>query len=582
MAELLRNIQDTVARYAAIISRVLDVSVEIVDGNLFRLAGTGMFAPGVNRDMSSEGFVYRHVLQTRKRQVISDPGNDPLCTHCQHQNHCLEKFEISTPILCDGQVIGIIGLACQNEEEKLRLERKLDDYLDFLDQISDFIGIKAHEQLEAAHNRAMISMLDSVINKVDQGVLILGEEGEITTFNESARQQLHLGGGLLGRPVGIAFTGDTLGNAKEYKLAIDGTSRTVMGEIFSIGGSDPHYATVLLFTDSKKLHSQLYEMTSTVSSLGCQHIIGTSEQIVQLKLDIHKVARSSSTVLITGESGTGKELVATAIWQDSERKNQRFVAINCAAIPESLLESELFGYVKGAFTGADPNGKIGKFELAQGGVIFLDEIGDMPLHLQVKLLRVIQERKLMRIGSNQVIPVNVRIIAATNKDLRQMIEERKFREDLYYRLNVIPLHIPPLRERKEDIDSLVQFFIERYVRLFDKYYAGIDEQTMWYLREHCWAGNIRELENAVEFMVNMMEEDGRLTVSTLPKEIREAVGSGQNRSPDVMTLRELERREIAKALQRHPATTEGKRKAAKELGISMATLYRKLEQEENL
>ena len=260
--------------------------------------------------------------------------------------------------------------------------------------------------------------------------------------------------------------------------------------------------------------------STTIHPVDCSNIIGDSPQMRKLKAEIGKIARSSSTVLITGESGTGKEMVASAIWNASERKDGRFVAINCAAIPEALLESELFGYVKGAFTGADPNGRIGKFELADKGIIFLDEIGDMPLYLQAKLLRVLQERKIMRIGSNQLIPIDVRIVAATNKNLKQMIREKKFREDLYYRLNVIPLELPPLRERKEDIETLAVFFAKRYARLLKKDFWKIPETVMDRLKSHPWEGNVRELENVMEFMVNMMGSDGILNEQTLPNDFR--------------------------------------------------------------
>ncbi|MDE6960551.1 MAG: sigma 54-interacting transcriptional regulator, partial [Lachnospiraceae bacterium] len=297
---------------------------------------------------------------------------------------------------------------------------------------------------------------------------------------------------------------------------------------------------------------------------------------------IRKVAKSTSTVLITGESGSGKEIVASAIWKASDRKDHRFIAINCGAIPEPLLESELFGYVKGAFTGADPNGRMGKFELANKGVIFLDEIGDMPLYLQVKLLRVLQERKIIRIGSNQVIPIDVRIIAATNKNLQEMIEKKQFREDLYYRLNVIPLKVAPLRERTEDIKDLVLHFAGRYAGLFGKKLQSITEDTMEALCRYPWYGNVRELENSVEFMINMMEEEGILNRQTLPDNILGTVRETKNVSvpappaQQIRPLKDLEEQEIRRALELFGSGTEGKRQAAKALGISLATLYRKL------
>ena len=278
------------------------------------------------------------------------------------------------------------------------------------------------------------------------------------------------------------------------------------------------------------------------------------------------------------------------------------MAINCAAIPEALLESELFGYVKGAFTGADPNGRIGKFELADKGTIFLDEIGDMPLYLQAKLLRVLQERTITRIGSNQVIPIDVRVIAATNKDLKEMIREKKFREDLYYRLNVIPLRLAPLRERRKDIEDLTDFFAGRYAGLLGKQIRHITEGARRKLLAGRWEGNVRELENVIEFMVNMMGDDGILGEDTLPGELAEpeteerlsAAGKGTPPAPEdshteknggeggeetaVIPLKELEKREIRKALRLCGTTTEGKKEAAARLGIGIATLYRKIDE----
>ena len=321
-------------------------------------------------------------------------------------------------------------------------------------------------------------------------------------------------------------------------------------------------------------------------------MLGQSPQMEQVRQTILLYARSSAAVLIEGETGTGKELAAQAIHREyfarhdarQGKKSHPFVAVNCGAIAESLLEAELFGYEEGAFTGARRKGKAGFFELANGGTLFLDEIGELDLALQVKLLRVIQERKITRIGSNQVIPIDVRIIAATNKDLKEMMYNNKFREDLYYRLNVIPLKIAPLRERREDIRELVYYFAKRYASLFGKNLQKISEETMEHLYEYPWYGNIRELENTVEFMINMMEEDGVLNMGTLPANISEpqpGVGktgaSGTVVTDMVTPLRELERSEIAKAIRIYGNDTEGKKQAAKKLGIGLATLYRKME-----
>ncbi len=252
------------------------------------------------------------------------------------------------------------------------------------------------------------------------------------------------------------------------------------------------------------------------------------------------------------------------------------------------MESELFGYVKGAFTGADPNGRMGKFELANEGVIFLDEIGDMPLYLQSKLLRVLQERKIVRIGSNQLMDIDVRVIAATNKDLKKMVREKRFREDLYYRLDVIPLRVAPLRERLEDIEDLTLFYSQRFAQKFGKKAPRLTEGVMDTLKRYRWPGNVRELENAVEYMVNLMGEDGTLDVSMLPEDIRiksrEEVALPENGSRKqtgaglILPLRELEKNAIRQALFQYGNHTAGKAMAARKLGIGMATLYRKIQQ----
>jgi len=228
-----------------------------------------------------------------------------------------------------------------------------------------------------------------------------------------------------------------------------------------------------------------------------RNIIGNSQPMQEVYKQLGRVAPSDVTVLITGESGTGKELVARAIHFNSPRLGKPFLAINCAAIPRDLLESELFGHEKGAFTGATER-KAGKFEQAEGGTLFLDEIGDMPLELQAKLLRVLQEKEITRTGGNQALSVNVRIVAATNQDLKRKVADKEFREDLYYRLNVLPLELPPLRERREDIPLLAQYFLQKAQEDLNVSTQGISDEALALLKRHNWPGNVRELENTIQ------------------------------------------------------------------------------------
>lgn len=624
MKSILLQIQETVMKYADIMSKIAQVEVEVVDENLFRVAGTGMFREHINEDMSSEGYVYRQVLRTGEVEVIYEPGHEELCQNCPKKDVCREEIEISMPIRLRGTIIGVIGLVGSVKEQKALILSKESMYLELLSQIADFIAVKAGEVTEMKRREVLVNTLDGVISHIEQGILILNGEGLITMANESAKRQLSIPLPE-GKSVQIWPTGDNLNHQNEYKMVLEGKEYFLMGHVYDLEKDPSLYSEVLIFDSTRALQERYYEITTAVNPLNTFRLIGSSPQTLHMQEEIKKMAKSVSTVLITGESGTGKELAAQAIWKASDRRDRRFIAINCGAIPEPLLESELFGYVKGAFTGADPNGRMGKFELANKGVIFLDEIGDMPLYLQVKLLRVLQERKIVRIGSNQVIPIDVRVIAATNKNLREMMEANKFREDLYYRLNVIPLHIVPLRQRREDIRDLVYSFAGRYASLFGKRLCKISEEVMDDLNRYPWYGNVRELENTVEFMINMMEEDGLLDVNTLPRNLveQEAPRSvhGKTDEPNAANLKtadpqavnqkvddpqavnqevddplamnqegadsqalnresvrrlsELEEQEIAKALRLYGSDTKGKRKAAHALGIGLATLYRK-------
>ena len=582
----LRNIQRTVASYAGIISKIAGVDVEVVDDNLYRVAGTGMFAAGVDASMAQEGHVYRKVLETGKRRVIYQPGEELVCQGCPNFLNCPEEIELAMPILAEGHPIGVIGLVGSSREQKLHILENETLFLELIEQIADFISVKAMERERALQREALLSTLNATLEHIQQGILILGKDFRVTDCNRAAMEQLETPN-LAGERIFLEATGDNLAKYTEYSLTALGRQYRLMGTYLPVPQPTRDYQSVLIFYRSREIKERYFE-TAALPAVDKTSILGSSPATLKLKEEISKVARSTSTVLITGESGTGKEMVATSIWRESDRRDKRFIALNCAAIPESIMESELFGYVKGAFTGADPNGRMGKFELANEGVIFLDEIGDMPLYLQSKLLRVLQERKIVRIGSNQLMDIDVRVIAATNKDLKKMVREKRFREDLYYRLDVIPWRVAPLRERLEDIEDLTLFYSQRFARKFGKKAPRLTEEVMDALKGYRWPGNVRELENAVEYMVNLMGEDGTLDVSMLPEDIRtrsrEAAAPTENGpgkqtgAGQILSLRELEKNAIRQALLQCGNHTAGKAMAARKLGIGMATLYRKIQQ----
>ncbi len=311
----------------------------------------------------------------------------------------------------------------------------------------------------------------------------------------------------------------------------------------------------------------------TTSKYTFDDIVGNSSELRKCISLAEKAARSNSTVLLLGESGTGKELFAHAIHASSSRRENPFIKVNCAAIPETLLESEFFGYAKGAFTGAVKS-KIGKFELAHGGTIFLDEIGDMNLLLQAKLLRVLQEMEFERVGGNQTIKVDVRVIAATNRNLRELIRQGKFREDLYYRLNVVEITIPPLRVRKEDLPALVNNLIHKLNRKLGKRVKGISKDAEEVLFSYDWPGNVRELENVIERVMVTADEEFLSKKNFIPHINQFRIHP--ERDIDIMPLDQMEDMLIRKAIAKYGNTVEGKRRAAQALNISLATLYNKL------
>jgi len=337
--------------------------------------------------------------------------------------------------------------------------------------------------------------------------------------------------------------------------------------------------TIKKAIEQQELSSELQRLRSEVrGQYRFQNIIGRSKKMLSLYNLVTKVADSMSTILLQGQSGTGKELFAKAIHYNSTRRDKAFVAIECSVLPETLLESELFGHTKGAFTGAI-RAKKGLFEQAHGGTIFLDEIGDISLAMQSKLLRVLQEREIRPVGSNEIIKVDVRIIAATNTELKEAVKVKTFREDLYYRIAVIPISIPPLREKKEDIPLLVEHFINKYCRINAKKIKTISPKALSLLTDYNWPGNVRELENVIERAI-LISESNEINVDCLPSEIQvpqtvfiDSQSSGSLEDKLTKAKEEIELQFIKLALKMHNGN---KSLAAKELGISRGSLYNKI------
>lgn len=572
----LHNIQATVQQTAEAIAEVLKIEVEIADEKLVRVAGTGQCADKCGQRMD-EGFVYHHVLTSGEAMIIDHPGFHPLCKPCRYYQNCSEKAEVAMPIKVAEQIIGIIGLICFDAEQGRRLMSQTDSLLRFLGKMAELVAGKIVENYQKRQQEVVMNELMTILNLLHDGILVVNEEQLVNNMNKSALKMLNISEKIPFRLDHIiecqriwkeilkngCFSGQIRPKKGHSQLFCDAVAIKTMGNL---------EGAVIMLKDFQQVQKLVKEATVSGIATEFPQIIGESSKMRELKEVAQRVAPSNATLIIEGASGTGKELFARAIHQSSNRKNYAFIAINCGAIPENLLESELFGYEEGAFTGAQRGGKLGKFELAHKGTIFLDEIGDMPLHLQVKLLRVLQERCVERVGGSRLIPIDVRVIAATHQNLEKLVVTGEFREDLYYRLHVIPLMIPPLCERKDDIPLLAQSFLNHYCRLLGKAVLSMTPDVYDCLKKYTWPGNVRELGNVIEYVSTMAVGDV-VTLDMLPRRI----GNPMPLHNKIQSLKivDLEREAITKALA--IASEMGhKDEAAKLLGISRATLYRKI------
>ena len=578
----LLDIKEHVKKYASAISSLINVDVGIVDKNMVRVTGTGLYKN--IEGVYALGSVYKNSLETGKTNIIENPRQHDLCTECLDKNKCREKLEIATPIYCRDEIVGVIGLVCFSDKQKKKILSDIDSYLSFTKQIAEFIGIKFYEYQENLMQKDRESTLNTIIDNISKGVIISDCNDVIININNIASAKLKLKSDVLGKTMKLVSQNDYLMNEEVFNMVIENEEYNVAGKIIPLKSFNKTRSNAFVFEDVKKISRNILEMTSSDNMITLENIYGTSAATQSLKENIQKIANTNSTVLITGESGTGKELVARSLHSHGNRRNKPFVVINCSAIPDTLLESELFGYVKGAFTGASQNGRMGKFELANTGVIFLDEIGDMPLYLQAKILRVIQEKKIERIGSNKSIDLDIKIIAATNVDLEKKIMEQKFRGDLYYRLNVIPIKLLPLRERKEDIIPIINSLIDKYNRLSDKYVHSIDEDVKKALINYEWPGNVRELENVMELMISMSGSNGVISSDLLPDNILHHFDTAPssveelilNDKSELEDFEKIEKVYIEKSLEKYGDDTESKKYIADKMSIGLTTLYRKM------
>ena len=513
-------------------------------------------------------------IGTNAMSLVITEGNPVQVSGKEHFIEAYHKWTCSAAPIKDknGKIIGIIDLTGYSQSVHPHTLGMVVAAANAIEQMLELNNINSILTISKKH-------IESIFNSVTSGILTSDLSGNITSINKQIVKM-------------FGYSEYEIKNMKVWNL-IEGWNEVVdkltARESFvdkdvnikarankiqftltasPIYNSDKEIIEIIhIFYELKKSRKLAGKILSGQAIYTFDKIIGKNEEFLRTIEYAKKIADSSSTVLITGESGTGKEVFAQSIHNSSIRKEEPFIAVNCGAIPRTLIESELFGYEEGAFTGAKRGGNAGKFELADEGTIFLDEIGEMPMDMQIKLLRVIEEGTITRIGSHRQLPVNVRIIAATNKDLKKEVAEGNFRKDLFYRLNVLPIFLIPLRERADDIPLLFDYYMERTSRRLNKRRVAISPEYMDYLKKHEWQGNIRELENVIELIVN--------TESIQPNFFgKKVIVNDSTKTNSYLSLEQLEKQHIATVLTESMGNVTT---AAKILGIGRNTLYRKLE-----
>ena len=576
------EISETAQGISEAISAVLHVDVTIADYNLTRVAATGEYKVSIGERLP-KNCSFEEITLSKKPQFIRNP-NSKECINCSLKGSCNEMATLGYPIMDENKIVGVIGLIAFELDQKEELFSKYDSLLEFLRKLSDLLVGNLKRATFIKQLKVQDELINLTIDNLEDGVIYTDKDNRVQFLNSVTANILKLDNEevidkdiveLL--PINMDKVASHI--RKEIKLNVKGQKKSFILSKTPISIENKIAGNIYTIQNSSKIIQDAYSIMNVNLDTDFNSIIGESKEIKRVKELAKSVSKSKSTVMIRGESGTGKELFARSIHNESTRKNAPFIAINCASIPENLLESELFGYEEGAFTGASKSGKIGKFELANNGTLFLDEIGDLPIHLQPKLLRVLQDECFVRLGGKELISVNFRLITATNKNLEEMVEKGQFRDDLYYRINVIPIEIPPLRQRGDDINILSEYGLEKYLEKLGKSDIIFSEGVKDILKIYPWPGNIRELENCIEYLVNTVKGNV-IMKSDLPQKILNHEREFVEKMESYGSLKEMmDKREkdlLEGMIKTYGTSAEAKAKVSEILDINIATLYRKL------
>jgi len=571
-----KSLKDEMGILANLMSKSYHLEVAIVDENLNNLWGTPRFNRHIGLSVPNTCIAAR-VLETGDTVFSKDLKKNRYCSKCLNLSNCLFTIGMYFPIFSGDTISGtlcILGCEEQQRNDFLRYSNEIEKSGTTL---GSFISSHLENNVTKQSNKVLFSSLEILIDLPEQnhGIIITDRGGQVVQVNQTASNCFKVKkSDFVGKNINSIIPEIDVSSKGQYPIKCQKTSLETKIQKIGIENNSEIEFGYLVFVKEKKSnmvgHGKLH-LAEINNEFYFEDIISKSDEILSIKKLAKRIAATDSTVLILGETGVGKELFASGIHRASKRCKGNLVTLNCSAIPKNLLESEIFGYDEGAFTGAKKGGQPGKFEKADKGTIFLDEIGDMPLELQAKLLRVLETKEIQRLGSNNAKRVDVRLIAATNRDLSVMVENGSFRQDLFYRLNVVPMYIPPLRERKEDIPVLLEFFLQEYQNNLHSKVQQFSPDAVGLLQEYVFPGNVRELRNIVEYVM-MIEEKEIADI----KSFSHLLQNGQNYIPVTSKLSRNKKGKIEQALSLFGTSAEGKRKAAKHLGISLATLYRHL------
>ncbi len=580
----LNSIRNSVQEVAEAIAAVLHVDVTIIDNEFKRIASTGKYKTLIGNKIPSK-CLYEYVIKEKVPHYVErysqKNGENIACNQCEAKDTCKEFATIGYPIINQDEVIGIIGINVFDENMCTNICSEFNSMTNFLNRLSSLLIGNIHHLENIEKLKIQKQETNHIMNSLNEGILCVDKYGVIKYVNDKGKKLLgikenqdNINIKRIMKDFDISFLENTY---KDLVMEVhNNENKSLLIKIKPIILQGETVSNIIQINKKSDEVRAAYKLFANTKQVKFEDIIGNSNAINKVKNIAKNIATTDSTVLLQGESGTGKELFARAIHQESNRFNAPFVAVNCASIPDNLLESEFFGYEGGTFTGARKEGHMGKFEVANGGTLFLDEIGDLPLHLQPKILRVLQEQSFTKIGGKEEVFVNVRIIAATNKNLEQMVKNGQFREDLYYRLNVIPIFLPSLKERDEDIFLLSEYLIKKYCCKYRFEEKKLSEDVKKIFESYKWPGNIRELENIIEYLINISRGDV-INVENLPDAIKQYSKTSDKTNINLkVQVESYERSILEDMILKYGNEKDSKNIISKELGIDLSTLYRKL------